>query len=77
LAGFRRKENLNFTLLSDPDHAVAERYGAWGEKSNYGKTYMGIVRSTFVIGPDGRIEQALYNVRAAGHAARVLASLAT
>ena len=58
LAGWRAKENLPYTLLSDMDHKVAEAYSAWGERTNYGKTYMGIIRSHFVIGPDGVIEDA-------------------
>ena len=69
---FRNKHGLTFTLLSDPDHAVAEAYGVWVEKSMYGRTYMGIERSTFVIGPDGTLEQALYKVKPAGHAESVL-----
>jgi peroxiredoxin Q/BCP len=69
---FRRTHGLNFTLLSDVDHEVAEAYGVWVEKSRYGRTYMGIERSTFVIGPDGTVEQALYGVKAKGHAAAVL-----
>ncbi len=56
LAKWKAKENLPYTLVSDPDHAVAETYGAWGEKSLYGKTYMGVIRSHVIIGPDGRIE---------------------
>ena len=56
LAKWRAKEQLPYTLLSDPDHAVADAYGAWGEKSLYGKTYMGILRGHAIIGPDGRIE---------------------
>jgi peroxiredoxin Q/BCP len=66
------KHGLGFTLLSDPDHEVAEAYGVWVEKSRYGKTYMGVERSTFVIGPDGTLEQALYKVKPEGHAASVL-----
>jgi peroxiredoxin Q/BCP len=69
---FRAKYGLEFTLLSDPDHLVAEAYGVWVEKSNYGRTYMGVERSTFVIGPDGMLTQALYRVRPKGHAAQVL-----
>lgn len=60
-----------FPLLSDPDHAVAEAYGAWGVKRNYGKECEGLIRSTFVVGKDGIIEQAWRNVRAKGHAERV------
>lgn len=71
-ARFRDAHGLPFTLLSDPDHAVAEAYGVWVQKSMYGRTYMGIERSTFVIGPDGRIERALYRVRPKGHARSVL-----
>ena len=56
------KYGLGFTLLSDPDHVVAEKYGVWGEKSMYGKKYMGIVRSAFLIDEKGRIEQAWYKV---------------
>jgi peroxiredoxin Q/BCP len=69
---FRNKHGLTFTLLSDPDHAVAEAYGVWVEKSMYGRKYMGIERSTFVIGPDGTLEQALYKVKPAGHAESIL-----
>jgi peroxiredoxin Q/BCP len=72
---FREKFDLPFTLLSDPDHDVATRYGAWAEKTNYGKTYMGIVRSSFLIDPDGRIARAWPKVKADGHAADVLAAL--
>ena len=71
-ATFRDKHGLGFTLLSDPDHEAAEAYGVWVEKSRYGKTYMGVERSTFVIGPDGTLEQALYRVKPEGHAASVL-----
>jgi peroxiredoxin Q/BCP len=72
---FRAKYGLTFELLSDPDHTVMEAYGAWGEKTNYGKTSMGVIRSTFLVGPDGKIEQAWYNVKADGHAEKVLAAL--
>jgi len=58
LARWRAAEHLPYTLLSDPDHKVAEAYGAWGERSNYGKTTIGIIRSHFVIGPDGSMEDA-------------------
>jgi len=71
LRRFRERDALTYDLLSDPDHAVHDAYGVWGEKMNYGKTFMGVIRSTFVIGPDGLIEHALYNVRATGHVARV------
>ena len=75
LAKFRDKEGLNFPLLSDPDHAVLEAYGAYGEKVLYGKKTVGVIRSTFVIGPDGTIEQAMYGVKATGHVARLLAGI--
>lgn len=71
LAKFRAKEGLTFPLLSDADKAVLQEYGAYGEKTMYGKKSMGVIRSTFVIGPDGNIAHALYNVRASGHVARV------
>ncbi len=69
---FRDKHDLPFTLLSDPEHEAAEAYGVWVEKSMYGRTYMGIERSTFVIGPDGVLKEALYKVKPKGHAASVL-----
>jgi peroxiredoxin Q/BCP len=62
LAKWKAKQNLPYTLVSDPDHAVAEVYGAWGEKSMYGKAYMGILRSHVVIDPDGVIEDTQYKV---------------
>jgi peroxiredoxin Q/BCP len=74
---FREKYGLRFPLLSDPDHAVMERFGAWGEKSMYGRRVTGVIRSTFVVGADGLIERAWYNVRADGHASKVLAELGT
>jgi thioredoxin-dependent peroxiredoxin len=75
LAKFRDKEGLNFPLLSDPDHAVLEAYGAYGEKVLYGKKTVGVIRSTFVIDPNGTIEQAMYGVKATGHVARLLAGI--
>ena len=75
-AAFRAKYGLPFTLLADEDHAVAESYGAWGEKTNYGKTYMGIVRSSFLVGPDGRIARVWPKVKPDAHADEVLAALA-
>jgi len=72
---FRKKYGLTFDLLVDPDKKVMEKYGAYGEKMMYGKKVVGVIRSTFVIGPTGKIEQAWYGVKADGHAARVLASL--
>ena len=71
LEAFRDEHELPFPLLSDVDHSMAEAYGAWGIKKNYGKEYEGIIRSTFVIDADGVISQAWYNVRAQGHAGRV------
>ena len=73
---FRADYELPFTLLADPEHTVAEAYGVWAEKSRYGRTYMGIVRSTFVIGPDGTVEKAMRNVKPETHADDVLAVLA-
>lgn len=71
LVKFVDQESLNFPLLSDADHAVAEAYGAWGEKKNYGKTYEGLIRSTFVVDPEGKLALAQYNVRATGHVAKL------
>lgn len=76
LATFVAAEGLTFPLLSDPDKAVLEAYGAWGEKKLYGKTVTGVIRSTFVVDADGRIEQALYNVKATGHVASLRKKLA-
>src|ERR1700761_2402002 len=67
LAKFREKEQLTITLLSDPEKATLAAYGAFGEKMNYGKKIMGVIRSTFVIAPDGTIAKAYYNGRATGH----------
>ena len=72
---FRNKYGLSFDLLSDPDKKVMTRYGAYGEKMMYGKKVTGVIRSTFVVGPTGTIEHAWYNVRADGHADKVLATL--
>jgi thioredoxin-dependent peroxiredoxin len=71
LAKFRDKESLNFPLLSDADHSVLDAYGAYGEKMMYGKTSVGVIRSSFVVGPDGKIERAYYGVKAKGHVARL------
>ena len=73
---FRNKYDLPFTLLSDEDHDVATRYGAWGLKTNYGRTSMGMIRSTFLVDPDGRIAMVWPRVKADGHAAEVTAALA-
>ena len=72
---FKGKYRLPFPLLADEDHAVAEAYGAWGEKSMYGRKYHGILRTTFVIGTDGTIEKVFQKVKPKGHAAEVLAAL--
>jgi peroxiredoxin Q/BCP len=76
LARFTDKESLNVALLSDPDHAVMTAYGVYGEKKNYGWIVQGVIRSTFVVGPDGRITHAWRNVKATGHVGRMLAQLA-
>ena len=72
---FKSDFELPFDLLADPDHKTAEDYGVWVEKSRYGRTYMGIRRSTFVIGPDGNVVKAIYDVMPATHADDVLAVL--
>ena len=72
---FKEKHGLPFTLLADPDHEVAERYGVWVEKTTYGKTSMGIKRSTFVIDADGNVAKAMLGVSPEGHADTVLAAL--
>ena len=72
---FRTAQDLPFPLLSDPDHAVAERYGVWGEKSLYGRKFFGIRRTTFVIDEQGRIAAVFRNVKPRGHAAQVLGEL--
>ncbi len=72
LAAFTEKSGLDVVLLSDPDRSTLTAYGAYGEKQNYGRTVTGVIRSTFVIGPDGRIEKAWRNVKATGHVSRVL-----
>jgi peroxiredoxin Q/BCP len=75
LAKFRERDGLTFPLVSDPDHTVLEAYGAWGEKNLYGKKYVGVIRSTFVIDGEGRIDKAMYNVRAKGHVAKLRSEL--
>jgi peroxiredoxin Q/BCP len=72
---FRAKFGLPFTLLSDPDHEAATAWGAWGEKLNYGKTYTGIIRSSFIVDPEGRIARAWPRVKTDGHAAAVVEAL--
>jgi peroxiredoxin Q/BCP len=75
LAKFRDKESLKITLLADPDKKVTEAYAAYGEKKNYGKTYMGVIRSTIIVDEQGHVERALYNVRATGHVAKIIKDL--
>lgn len=72
---FSSKYDLPFTLLSDPDHAVSEQYGVWKEKSMYGRTYMGVERSTFVIDEDGRLAEVFHRVKPREHADQVLGAL--
>ena len=69
---FRDKHNINFILLSDPEHKVAEAYGAWGEKNMYGRKYWGMLRSTFIIGKDGIIKHVFKKVKTAVHGEEVL-----
>jgi peroxiredoxin Q/BCP len=71
-AKFARKHTLNFPLLADPEHEVADRYGAWQKKSLYGRTYMGVARMTYLIGPDGKVVRRWDNVKVDGHAGDVL-----
>ncbi|HKS47247.1 MAG TPA: thioredoxin-dependent thiol peroxidase [Amycolatopsis sp.] len=76
LARFAEAESLTFPLLSDPDKTVLTAWGAFGEKKNYGRIVQGVIRSTFVVDPDGKIAKAMYNVRATGHVAKLLKDLA-
>lgn len=75
LGKFREAEDLKVTLVSDPDHKVLEAYGAFGEKQNYGRTYVGVIRSTVIVDEQGKVERALYNVKATGHVAKLLRDL--
>ena len=75
LAKFREKENLKVTLLADPDKKVLDAYGAYGEKKLYGKVVEGVIRSTIVVDEEGKVEHALYNVRATGHVAKIIKDL--
>jgi thioredoxin-dependent peroxiredoxin len=75
LAKFRDNQNLTFPLLSDPEHATLEAYGAWGEKTMYGKKRVGVIRSTVVVGADGKVAVAQYNVKATGHVAKLMRDL--
>ena len=72
---FREKFGLPFILLADEDHAVAEAFGSWVEKVNYGKTYMGVARTTFLVDPEGRVARTWAKVKPEGHAAEVTAAL--
>ena len=74
-AKFAAKHGLTFPLLADAEHAVAEKYGVWQEKSRYGRKYMGIVRTTYLIAPDGRVQQRWDNVKVDGHVDDVLAAI--
>ncbi|TDD63772.1 thioredoxin-dependent thiol peroxidase [Jiangella aurantiaca] len=71
LAEFRERDHLTFPLLSDESRSTLEAYGAYGEKKLYGKVVQGVIRSTFVIDPDGKVEKAMYNVKATGHVAKL------
>ncbi|GAB2742151.1 thioredoxin-dependent thiol peroxidase [Streptomyces bullii] len=75
LATFRDKESLRVTLLADPEKEVLQAYGAYGEKKLYGKTMVGVIRSTVVVDEDGKVERALYNVKATGHVAKIIKDL--
>lgn len=75
LEKFTQKQGLNFPLISDPEHAILEPWGAWGEKKNYGRIFTGIIRSTIVVGKDGTVALAQYNVKATGHVARLCRDL--
>ncbi len=75
LAAFAERDGLTFPLLSDPDHTVLEAWGAWGEKKNYGRTYVGVIRSTVVVDADGVVQLARYNVKATGHVASLRKAL--
>jgi peroxiredoxin Q/BCP len=75
LLRFREKEELGITLLSDPDKAVLSAYGAFGKKKLYGKEVVGVIRSTFIVDAEGRIEKAAYNVKATGHVSKLLRDL--
>ncbi|NOK08310.1 thioredoxin-dependent thiol peroxidase [Corallococcus exercitus] len=72
---FATKQGLPFSLLADPDHALADAYGVWGEKSLYGRKFMGLIRATFLIGPDGKVVRVWPKVKVAGHVAEVLSAL--
>lgn len=71
LEKFASNHSLSFPLASDPSHAMMEAWGAWGEKKNYGRVYQGVIRSTVIVGKDGKVSHAFYNVKAKGHVARI------
>ncbi len=75
LAKFRDRDALTFPLLADPETKILQAYGAYGEKKLYGKTMIGVIRSTFIVDADGKIEKAFYNVKATGHVERLLKEL--
>ncbi|NUS73902.1 MAG: thioredoxin-dependent thiol peroxidase [Corynebacteriales bacterium] len=75
LAKFVERDHLTFPLLSDPEKATLTAYGAFGEKNNYGRIVQGVIRSTFVINPDGTLQHAMYNVKATGHVAKLRRTL--
>ncbi|WP_405582043.1 thioredoxin-dependent thiol peroxidase [Streptomyces sp. NBC_01190] len=75
LAQFREKESLKVTLAADPEKSAINAYGAYGEKTNYGKTVLGVIRSTFIVDEEGRIANAFYNVKATGHVAKLIRDL--
>ena len=77
LSEFREEYGLPFPLLSDPDHRIAAAYGAYGTKTNYGREYQGIIRSTILIDEDGLVSEAFYNVRAKGHAERIVSAVSS
>jgi thioredoxin-dependent peroxiredoxin len=75
LAKFRADQGLTFPLLSDPEKSTLEAYGAWGEKTMYGRTSVGVIRSTFLVDAEGKVEEAQYGVKATGHVGRLLRDL--
>jgi len=72
---FKEKFKLPYTLIADEDHAIAEAYGVWGEKTNFGRKYMGVLRTTYIIDPDGRVAQVFEKVKPENHAEEVAEAL--
>jgi len=72
---FKQKYNLPYTLIADENHAIAEAYGVWGEKMNYGRKYMGVLRTTYIIDPDGRVARVFEKVKPENHAEQVMEAL--